>query len=168
MLRYFTRTGTYISFVLASLLFAVFIGLLTTCSRNFVRKELDPAANTMTQTETGYQPAVGNWCSWYKGPYAACECRFIHYWPVLLCLLIKALGSLYNGQGNYTLLGCLYIVKSLYNHPLPWATGAILRQNCMPLYRIFPTLLLIYYNLCETRCMLSYYNGGKPILPTLI
>ena len=30
-----------------------------------------------------------------------------------------------NGQSNYTLLGCLYIIKSLYNHPLPMATGAI-------------------------------------------
>ena len=31
---------------------------------------------------------------------------------------------LYNGQGDYTLLECLNIIKSLYNHLLPMAMGA--------------------------------------------
>ena len=48
--------------------------------------------------------------------------------PVALIIHINTL--LYNGQGDYTLLGCLYIIKSLYNHPLPVATGAIVQLAC--------------------------------------
>ena len=40
-------------------------------------------------------------------------------------LIIHINMLLYNGQGDYALLGCLYTIKLLYNHPLPMATGAI-------------------------------------------
>ena len=47
-LLYFFQTRTCLSFVLASSPFVIFIGRLTTCSRNFVLKELNLAAKTMS------------------------------------------------------------------------------------------------------------------------
>ena len=54
---------------------------------------------------------------------------------------------LYNayGQGDYTLLGCLYIIKSLYNHPLPKSNGTgsaasnLLFQWLFCLFLVFAT-----------------------------
>ena len=75
---------------------------------------------------------------WTYVSYAEGECILYAIMPECACLnqysslalIIHTNTLLYNGRGNYALLGCVYIIKSLYIYPLPWATGAI---TCLPL-----------------------------------